>query len=216
VTASPVPSVARSTATARSVAFAGITLIVSLAAHVAAGGAPPGLDAVVAVLAGGVAAHLAFLARAEQSWVRLAGALLLAQAVVHLSCPRSPGAAAALLSAAPADASCHGVAALPAAALPVHGGGPSSSAMLIGHVVAAVVLGLVLRHGEAVCWSGVWYARVVVARVAALVPSRRRGPRRGWMRPSALAVLAGPSFPVASRLLESCPRHRGPPRPRFA
>jgi hypothetical protein len=169
----------------RSVVFGGVAVVVSLVGHVAAGGAIPDAAGLLLALAFTVSGYRVLLARREQSWIILTGALGLVELVLHevfmawaagppmSSGMRGPGMGAALGG----DGAGHSEALWP------------NPTMVLAHLLAAVMLAWVLRQGEAALWSAarrgvarLWrpvvgvVARVVAALVA-VTPVRTQRPR---------------------------------------
>ena len=194
----------------RAVAFAGTSLVVSLIGHVCSGGHTP--DHATVLLAGVLVmlCHLAGAGRRELSWPTLSGALLAGQFGLHL-----------VFDAGPMPGGHAHLQALPPAL------GMRPGPMLLGHLLAAAVLGWFLRQGEQALWSaarrggrgvgrGVELLRLRVAVLRALIaritrgggPDRAATGRRIDQDPGAgrYRYLAGTSL-----------RRRGPPadRPRL-
>jgi hypothetical protein len=120
----------------RSSLFAGLATTITLCAHVTAGGMLPALGQVWFPLLVVWVLHRIRVAGEEQTGWRLVLWLLAAQLTVHLSLPSIDVL-------------------MPASGGHAHhppGGPPLPLQMLVTHLVAATLLGMLLRHGEASIW----------------------------------------------------------------
>jgi hypothetical protein len=194
---------------ARGALTAAASLLVAALAHLAGGGAVPGLVGIVLAAAFAVPAS-ALLAGRTVSTVRLGASVLISQAAFHglLSLGaassatvrmagghHSPGAHAVLAGGADAaTAAAHGM----------HGGG----AMWAAHGAAAALTLIALRHGEQALWDLVALARtglrVVLLLAVALAPHPDQPRHR-------VAVAARVVPRDVGVILAAAPR-RGPPR----
>lgn len=154
----------------RSAGFAVVALPVSLASHVAAGGATP--DEATLLLAFALAAlgHRAVLAPRERSCRLIVLALGAAQAGLHVLFGGSGHVGGSGHEHA-ATAGGHQSAAHAGSALLA---GHAGLTMIVGHAVAAAVLGWFLHQGERALWAAARRAVRVVRDVGGLV--RRLGP----------------------------------------
>lgn len=188
----------------RAAAFAALAVPVSLAGHVAAGGSTPDDATLLLACALAVIGHRLVIARRERCWPVLALALASAEFGLHHLFGLSGGHHAM-------DAAQSGY----THATARHA--TSGAAMLAGHALAAVVLGWVLRQGEAALWSAarraVASARTVLhllLHALAALATHSAAPTTGTERP-ARAPIAGPD-PKRLRYLATGGRfRRGPP-----
>jgi hypothetical protein len=160
----------------RSVVFGTVALLVTLAGHVAAGGPAPDGAGLLLAFAVTVSAYRWLLARTEQSWVVLTAALGLVQWGLHELFVTWSSGSSALSSgwASPVHAAEHAMPmsmpatsiamSMPTMGRPATGGLSASAAaggmtmggavtMLLVHVGITLLLGVVLRLGEATLWS---------------------------------------------------------------
>ena len=175
---------------ARATVVAATSLCVALLGHLSGGGSAPSARAAMVTVA--VAAALAYHLAARRWTVRtLSGFVLAVQAGVHLWC----SIAAAQGGPVPPPT-------VPPSAVP-------DTAMLAGHLAAAVATVALLRHGDAALLS---ILSLVVAR-----PARRLAYAAGALvvparpQPSSDVRWAADSSPSVVLLLGPTLRRRGPP-----
>jgi len=192
---------------ARGWIVAGFSTFVAALSHTLAGGAVPGLLAVVVSLAFAGIVSIALSGRTLSTW-RLALAVLVSQVIFHGLF--SFGGAGGQLAVADAPAG-HAHAAGQAVTLMPGEAGTMSAAghgllMPILHVLAAVVTVLALRFGERAFWSLFTTLKValgVLVRVIALTPVPGI--------PKAIVAVSAWLPPRDQLVLLSPMRHRGPP-----
>ncbi len=192
---------------AGSLATAGVSL--SLAAHTAAGGHVPGpLALAVPTVLAGCAAVLVTGRRVGR--LTATGGLVLAQAGLHAWFSMTSGHGCALTSAfhghlhgAAPDCGAVTGSSSAAAASGASSPGPGLT-MLLAHLVAVLLTGLLLAHGEALLW-----------RLVALAPTSLRRVLDLNVRPVHLALRRSPPVAAVSRpvaaVLGGAWSLRGPP-----
>jgi hypothetical protein len=201
----------------RGIAFAGASLGLAVGAHRAGGGALPGLVALF-LLAVPVLWVSFFLTRAWRGWPVVVTSLLVVEAGLHealnlLSGPTGHGTPAAVAASEQTMMDGHAMAmagpasALPTTALPgadVMSGMPlmQGFTMVAAHLLATVLTGAVLAHGEHLLWSLWTWLRHTVTIFADLVqPLTPRPVQPTWL----LTVNPLPA------LVDRSVRRRGPP-----
>jgi hypothetical protein len=181
---------AASHASARSAAFAAVAVPVTLVGHVAAGGHHPDEAALLLGVVLTALGHRLVLAGRERSAPVLVAALAVAQAGLHLLFGGAGhGSGPPPMTSAGAMGSMDSMPGMVHAAVPTvaGGAGPSVVAMLVGHGLAAIVLGAFLRMGERLLWAaarravrsaGAALHRVVAAARVVLQAIDEAGPTR--------------------------------------
>jgi hypothetical protein len=191
----------------RAAVFAVVAVALAAGAHVIGGGSAPGPAALLVLGVPVVWASL-FLTMARRRWPIVIGALAVVQIGLHegLRLLSEPMAAS---FGSPSPMAGHGVAmadmAMPAPENVTGMAGPSLS-MVAAHLVATVLTGAVLAHGEQLLWSlWTWLRRSIIAPEPTphFVPRVRNA--FAWNETRSL-------IPV---LVDRSVRRRGPPGPGF-
>jgi len=178
------PALAASLPMGRAIAFAGVAVPVSLIGHLAGGGSVPDEATLLLGIALAVIGHRTLLAARERSWPMLSLALGATQVALHAlftaGAPATPFSPAMPgMSMAGGGAERHGLA--------------SGLVMMLGHGLAAGLLGWFLRRGEQALWSAARRAssrtgaalRALLAVLALLLLLTPTSDEQGRHRPSA-------------------------------
>jgi hypothetical protein len=194
----------------RGVTFAGTALGLGVGAHLAGGGSLPGLGPLV-LLAVPVAWISLFLTRAQRGWPVIVTALIAVEAGLHeglslLSGPTAsfqPAGQGQMAMGAHAVAATHSAMEMPSAGAMSGMSLVPSFAMITAHLVATVLTGAALAHGERLLWSlwSWWHHALALVIGLVRLPAPRAVAPRWLLTVSLVPVLVNRSV-----------RRRGPPR----
>ena len=196
----------------RGLAFAVVALALAAGAHVIGGGSAPGL-LVLAILAVPVVWGSLFLTMARRRRPTVVGALVLAQVVLHEGFRVLSGSAVgaeafvspSTMSSGPGMVGHAAAMGVPAPVIPVSEGMTMAApglSMFGAHLVATVLTGVVLAHGEDLLWNlWTWLRRSIVAPAV---------PVRVFPRPRGVSAWAETANLVPA-IVDRSVRRRGPP-----